>query len=98
MHKKSNFKSHDNETTRSILKSNSPRQIRDTTSSSKAINGYGIFKRTSLYEAKSGYDVLSTSIRETRSESVAPNMGNFKRNVSFRCISVWLHTSVIIRL
>ncbi|XP_037045861.1 uncharacterized protein LOC119081236 [Bradysia coprophila] len=78
MDKKPNFKSQDNETNRSILKSNSPRPIRNSTSSSKGTNGHGIFKKTSLYEAKSLNDVLSTSIRETRSEAVSHNMDHFK--------------------
>lgn len=82
MDKTHNLKSQDCETIRSILKANSSRQNRNASSSTK--NGYGIFKRTSMYEAKSLNDVpLSTSIRVTRSESVAQNMDNFRDIVSY---------------
>ncbi|KAG4074831.1 hypothetical protein HA402_014385 [Bradysia odoriphaga] len=77
MDKKPNFNSQDNETNFSISKSNSPSQIRKSTSSTKCTNGHGIFKKTSLYEAKN-MNLLSTSIRETRSEAVAQNMDHFK--------------------
>lgn len=91
MSKKLNFKSQDNETSRSILKANSPRQTRHSISSTKAISGHGIFKRASLNESKSVTDVLSTSIRKTISDSVTQTVDDFKGIVSVDGVVAYIY-------
>ncbi len=67
MIKKPIIKSQDKDTNRSILKSNSPRQICSSSSQTKV--GNGIFRRASLWEEKNTMEGDQRNyIRETRSE------------------------------